>query len=170
MEVKSDSARPAPFFGVSPGSPNSMDPDNDVQGKPSALRVAKVGLMSRKDHLLGVGRKPIGRKWKSWGVLLTGSQLLFSRDPAWLNTLSNQTETDNIRFSIPQSEVLRVDEIISLKNAIAVHDRLYLKVTLIFYSDFEGNYMPPSFSIVLLFDSYYLMVDSSFSRHPMKMT
>jgi hypothetical protein len=110
-----------------------MNTDDNFQEKPSALRVTKVGLMNRKDHLLGGGKKSIGRKWKSWGVLLTGSQLLFSRDPAWLNTLSKHNETDNIRFPTPQSEVLKVDELVSLKNAIAVHDRSYLKVTTIFF-------------------------------------
>lgn len=143
VEVKPDATRSVPFFGLSPVVPNSMNADDNSQERLSALRVSKVGLLNRKDYLLGGGKKPISRKWKSWGVLLTGSQLLFSRDPAWLNTLSKHNEMDKVRFPAPQSEVLKVDELLCLKNAIAVHDRSYLKASNSFDIPFSRNSSDP---------------------------
>lgn len=135
VEVGSDITRSMPFFGLAPGGSSSpLIPTNssvnDIHGELSALRVTKVGLMSRKDDLLEGGKKPMGRKWKSWGVVLTGSQLLFSRDPAWLNILTNRAETSDVQSLMPQSAVLKLDELLSVKNAIAVYDKSYTKVIL----------------------------------------
>lgn len=40
------------------------------------LRITKVGLLSRKEDVLD-GKKASSRKWKTYSVVLTGSQLLF---------------------------------------------------------------------------------------------
>lgn len=133
IEVGVDTTRSTPFFGLATGGSSSpFIPTNagpgDTSYELSTLKVTKVGIMSRKDDLLEGGKKSMNRKWRSWGVVLTGSQLLFSRDPAWMNTLVNQTETDDGQVLMPQSSVLKVDELLSLRNAIAVYDKSYTKV------------------------------------------
>lgn len=43
----------------------------------SSLKIAKIGVLSRKEDLTEGGRKSASRKWKGWSVVLTASQLLF---------------------------------------------------------------------------------------------
>ncbi|KAJ3567359.1 hypothetical protein NP233_g6415 [Leucocoprinus birnbaumii] len=134
MDVGAESARSSPFFSIpaagsssplisSPLGTGSVKREGDL-----TLRLTKVGVMDRKDELGESGKKPLSRKWKSWGVLLTGSQLLFSRDPARMQALISQTEKGgNDQVILPPSAILRVDELLSLKNAIAVFDTSYTK-------------------------------------------
>ena len=84
--------------------------------------------MHRKDDLLEGGKKPMNRKWRACGVALTGSQLVFSRDLAWLDSFVAQAETHDGKASTPPCINLKVDELLSVKNAIAVYDKTYTKV------------------------------------------
>ncbi|KAF9452613.1 hypothetical protein P691DRAFT_803728 [Macrolepiota fuliginosa MF-IS2] len=133
IEVGAGTTRPTAFFGIAAGGssspvvPTNSGPSDIYHEDLSTLRVTRVGLMNRKDDLLEGGKKPLNRKWKTWCVVLTGSQLLFSRDPTWMNALLNRVETNNGQNIMPQSAVLRVDELLSVKNTIAVHDRSYTK-------------------------------------------
>ncbi|KXN89874.1 Protein transport protein sec73 [Leucoagaricus sp. SymC.cos] len=133
VEVGGDLARSSPFFGLATGGSSSpLIYTNPVVNAPSqevlTLRVTKVGLMNRKDELSEGGKKPLSRKWKSWGVLLTGSQLLFSRDPAWMQKLIEQAEKgSDEQVLMPPSAILRVDELLSVRNAVAVYDKSYSK-------------------------------------------
>lgn len=43
----------------------------------SRLRVTRAGRLRRKDDTLDGGRKASNRKWREYGVVLSGSQLLF---------------------------------------------------------------------------------------------
>jgi len=46
-------------------------------GTASRLRVTRAGRLRRKDDTLDGGRKAGNRKWREYGVVLSGSQLLF---------------------------------------------------------------------------------------------
>ncbi|KAJ7139815.1 hypothetical protein C8R44DRAFT_660419 [Mycena epipterygia] len=95
-------------------------------GEVSTLRVTKVGILNRKDDVLEGGKKSSNRKWKPWSVILTGSQLLLFRDPTWAAGLLSQTESPDAQFIFPQT-VFKPDELLSVKDAIAVFDKSYTK-------------------------------------------
>lgn len=116
-------APPSPLvasMGASPQIPHST-------GDAWTLRVTKVGLLNRKDDVLEGGKKAMNRKWKLWSVILTGSQLLFFRDPS-AATLLTQSSSPNGQIIYPESPVFRPDELLSVKDAIAVFDKSYIKV------------------------------------------
>ncbi|EDR15667.1 sec7 domain belongs to guanine nucleotide exchange factors [Laccaria bicolor S238N-H82] len=136
VEVNSADITRTSFFNIggAGGSFNSVSNGVSAQADlpPSApqslaLRVTKVGLLNRKDDVLAGGRKASNRKWKSWSVLLTGSQLLFFRDTTWATALSSQDSPPDGRIAYPEAAPFRPDEILSVKDAVAVHDELYMK-------------------------------------------
>ncbi|KAJ7102231.1 hypothetical protein B0H15DRAFT_898299 [Mycena belliarum] len=125
------SARLPPLLNLGPGAP----PLTTLAGFPeiaapagefSTLRVTKVGILNRKDDILEGGRKSSNRKWKPWSVILTGSQLLLFRDPAWATGLLSQADSPDAQFLFPQT-VFKPDELLSVKDAVAVFDRSYTK-------------------------------------------
>ncbi|KAJ7275346.1 hypothetical protein B0H12DRAFT_1042050 [Mycena haematopus] len=95
-------------------------------GDVSTLRVTKVGILNRKDEFLEGGKKSSNRKWRPWSVILTGSQLLLFRDPAWAAGLLAQTESPDAQSVFPQT-VFKPDELLSVKDAVAVFDKSYTK-------------------------------------------
>ncbi|WVF68224.1 hypothetical protein IAT40_002989 [Kwoniella sp. CBS 6097] len=109
-------------------SEHRHDPEQHHDSE-SVLRVTKVGLLSRKDDTTESTKKA-SRKWKSWSVILTGSQLLFFKDPTWALTLLEQARstdgTDRAgQMSLPRQATFKPDEVFSLKECIAVWDRTY---------------------------------------------
>ncbi|CAE6537533.1 unnamed protein product [Rhizoctonia solani] len=99
----------------------------DIAGtgsEPVRIGVNKLGLLSRKDDLLEGGRRAASRKWRRWAVVLTGSQLLLFRETAWalLDPRQPSAETSS----------LRPEEVVSLKDAIALYDVGYDKYTNVF--------------------------------------
>ncbi|KAJ7666427.1 hypothetical protein B0H17DRAFT_990621 [Mycena rosella] len=122
------------LFSLGPGgsAPLPLNPTPGFQeittpsGEVSTLRVTKVGLLNRKDDVLEGGKKSSNRKWKPWSVILTGSQLLLFRDPAWAAGLLAQVESPDAQFIFPQT-IFKPDELLSVKDAIAVFDRSYTK-------------------------------------------
>lgn len=48
-----------------------------TSAKDLVLRVARVGTLERKEDTFSSGKKAGGRKWRSWGVLLLETQLVF---------------------------------------------------------------------------------------------
>lgn len=131
-----DNNRSTPFFGISVGgaaSPlvsglGSLPEILPTTGEIWTLKVTKVGLLNRKDDFLEGGKKATYRKWKVWSVILTGSQLLFFRDPSWATTLLAQSETSDGQIIFPQTSIFKPDELLSVKDAIAVFDKSYTKV------------------------------------------
>ncbi|KAJ7456682.1 hypothetical protein FB451DRAFT_1276828 [Mycena latifolia] len=125
-----NSTRIPPLLSLGPGLPLSpMAGFPDVippSGEVSTLRVTKVGILNRKDDVLEGGKKSSNRKWKPWSVILTGSQLLLFRDPAWATGLLSQADSPDAQFIFPQT-VFKPDELLSVKDAIAVFDRSYTK-------------------------------------------
>lgn len=116
---------PATFSLYAGGSIDFLDTNHLNRGT-WRLKVTKVGVLNRKDDLIEGGKKALNRKWKTWSVILTGSQLLFCRDPTVASTLLLPSGAFDCRL---ESLVLRPDEFLSLKDAIALYDRSYVKVT-----------------------------------------
>ncbi|KAJ6519521.1 hypothetical protein C8R45DRAFT_951795 [Mycena sanguinolenta] len=118
--------------GGGPPSPSVIGsfPDTGVSpetsGVVSTLRITKVGILNRKDEFLEGGKKASSRKWRPWSVILTGSQLLLFRDPAWAVGLLAQTESPDAQSVFPQT-VFKPDELLSVKDSLAVFDRSYTK-------------------------------------------
>lgn len=134
-----DSNRVPPLFSIVIGggstSPaGTLGPHPDAShsvGQGWTLKVTKVGILNRKDDVLGGGKKAPNRKWKAWSVILTGSQLLFFRDLSWSTSLLGQSESSDGRVIYPHSIVFKPDELLSVKDAIAVFDKSYTKVLLL---------------------------------------
>lgn len=127
---------PTPWFslGVS-GGPGPMtlsnlpSPTFSTSGDVFTLRVTKVGVLSRKDDILEGGRKAMNRKWKEWSVLLTGSQLLLYRDASCAVTIRAHADAVKGDMSLPRSFIPKPDELLSVKDAVAVFDKSYTKVS-----------------------------------------
>lgn len=96
------------------------------------LKVTKAGVLARKDELGGgAKRMTLGsRKWRSWGVILTGSQLLFFKDTSWVLVLKRQIEeTDNSQgrrqVLFPRITQFKPDAMLSTKESIVLFDTSY---------------------------------------------
>ncbi|KZT74714.1 hypothetical protein DAEQUDRAFT_807047 [Daedalea quercina L-15889] len=115
-----------PFFGVSvSGGPGSLQAPLAAGATYSTpyVRVTKIGLLQRKDDTVEGGRRAINRKWREWCVLLTGSHLLFFRDPSWA-ALVQATLASGRRHG-PQPMLPQPDEYVSVKDSVAVFDKSY---------------------------------------------
>lgn len=140
-----DQSRQSPFFALNvggvPPSPlvgsAGVIPPTAAPAEVWTLKVTKVGTLNRKDDVLEGGKKAGSRKWKPWSVMLTGSQLLFFRDPAWASTLLEQHDAPEGQIIFPQSAIFKPDELLSVKDAIAVFDKSYTKVCSFFASSFH---------------------------------
>jgi hypothetical protein len=107
-------------IGYRTSSSNLPTPSSE---KSFLLRVSKIGVLRKKEHMTDTGKKAGNRKWRPFSVLLTGSQLLFFRDLSWVDILG---EEDSL--SLPPGSLFKPDEVISLNNAIALIDSSYTKV------------------------------------------
>ena len=117
-------------------APESVIRSSSLADNLGALKVTKIGLLNRKDDVLEGGKRASNRKWKQWTVILTGSQLLFFRDPS--SFLGAQSVPADGQVTLPQVTMGRPDELMSVKDAVAVFDRSYLKV-LSFSSHLDGG-------------------------------
>ncbi|KAF7966779.1 hypothetical protein HWV62_37033 [Athelia sp. TMB] len=113
---------PNPPMGV-----NALPEYYPATGEVLTLKITKFGLLNRKDDVLEGGRRANNRKWKPWSVILTGSQLLLFRDPAWATTLLVKPETPDGQLLFPQTSLFKPDELLSVKDSIAVYDKSYAK-------------------------------------------
>ncbi|KAH8100636.1 hypothetical protein BXZ70DRAFT_893014 [Cristinia sonorae] len=135
IEVRApDSFYPAPWFSLGAGSGAgpiaigaALPHSYPEQLESFSLKVTKVGLLMRKDDVMEGGRRAMNRKWKEWSVLLTGSQLLLSRDSSWANLIQARADPANGELSMPQPMIPKPDELLSVKDAVAVFDRSYTK-------------------------------------------
>ncbi|KAG8902266.1 hypothetical protein FRB99_004685, partial [Tulasnella sp. 403] len=113
------------------GSPEVLPSDADDE---VLLKVTKFGVLGRKEDLLEGGRRSANRKWKEWSVLLTGSQMLFFRDPALADqvyfqqpSVQEEKPSASAATSVTRSIPAQPDEILSVKDAIALYDTTYTK-------------------------------------------
>ncbi|KAH8921473.1 hypothetical protein BT69DRAFT_1351581 [Atractiella rhizophila] len=105
-----------------------IQPDLNLIGSFSNLKVAKAGILSRKEDLVEGGKKSTSRKWKAWGVILTGSQLLFFKDSSWVEEVVSQIRVSDSSFGhtefAPVSG-LTPDAVLSLADSLALYDASY---------------------------------------------
>ena len=94
----------------------------------SVIKVTKVGLLLRKEDIAEGGRRAMNRKWREWCVVLTGSQLLFLRDASWTSNLQSQSDPKNGHAVVPQALLPQPDEMLSVRDTVAVFDKSYTKV------------------------------------------
>ncbi|RXW24756.1 hypothetical protein EST38_g1055 [Candolleomyces aberdarensis] len=136
LVVPVDSPRPRSSVTLPPnGSPADSEMDSArtaervAATRPLAVKVTMVGVLNRKDDIGVRGKRNTFRKWRYWTVLLTGSKLLFFRDTSLAERVlrrANLAEDPLQDFSLG-SALLKPDEIMSVKDAIAVYDSTYKK-------------------------------------------
>jgi hypothetical protein len=119
---------PSGLFGLGVSSPTLMGTNAlpgflPPQKETWRLKLSKVSVLNRKDEILEGGKKPSNRKWKSFGVALTTSQVLLFRDPSWAATFLSSSD-----YSRKSTIHCKPDEVLSVKDALAVFDRSYQKV------------------------------------------
>lgn len=94
------------------------------------IKVTKVGLLWRKD----VKKKKTRSPWQEWGAILTGAQLYFFRNTAWVKNLMHQYEShvkqgqDGVPIIFkPPLESFKPDALMSTDGAVALFDASYKK-------------------------------------------
>ncbi|KAI9712513.1 MAG: hypothetical protein M1828_001694 [Chrysothrix sp. TS-e1954] len=84
LQLVSARSRPEAF-----SSPSTITNPNEAHPGVVNMKVAKVGILWRKDAKKKKGRSP----WQEWGAVLTQSQLLFFRNTGWTKGLAHQAES-----------------------------------------------------------------------------
>nr|CAG8449748.1 8497_t:CDS:10 [Entrophospora candida] len=93
------------------------------------LKITKGGKLGRKVDMVD-GRKKSGiRNWKQYGVILSGSQLMFFKDEAWFNIKMAELSDPVKSTQIP---ILRPDVILMTAESVAVYDKTYKKYPNVF--------------------------------------
>lgn len=94
------------------------------------IKITKVGLLWRKDTKKKKTRSP----WQEWGAILTGAQLYFFRNVAWIKNLMHQHEIhikqghDGMPVIFkPPLEQFKPDALMSTDDAVALLDSTYKK-------------------------------------------
>ena len=94
------------------------------------IKITKVGILWRKD----VKKKKTRSPWQEWGAILTGAQLYFFRNVAWIKGLMHQYE-DHLKkghdgdpcIFHPPLEQFKPDALMSTDGAVALRDATYTK-------------------------------------------
>ncbi|KAI5304405.1 hypothetical protein KEM56_006535 [Ascosphaera pollenicola] len=122
LQIVSARSRPDAFR-----APESIENPEDSHPGLVAIRVARVGLLWRKDPKKKRARSP----WQEWGAVLTGSQLYFFRDVPWVKTLIAQYENaqklgrrHGVTFKPPLTD-FKPDAIMSTEEAVVLQDASY---------------------------------------------
>jgi hypothetical protein len=94
------------------------------------IKITKVGLLWRKDAKKKKTRSP----WQEWGAILTGAQLYFFRNTAWVKNLMHQYDThikqghDGIPVIFkPPLDQFKPDALMSTDDSVALLDSTYKK-------------------------------------------
>lgn len=124
LQILSPRSRPDAFM-----TPSSIDNPADSHPGLVDIRVAKVGLLWRKDPKKKRARSP----WQEWGAILTFSQLYFFRDLNWVKSLISQYDSQQkdgrrrtVVFKPPLTD-FKPDAIMSTYDAVALLDSSYKK-------------------------------------------
>ncbi|KAK4694630.1 hypothetical protein P7C71_g2982, partial [Lecanoromycetidae sp. Uapishka_2] len=125
LQIVSSRSRPEAFM-----SPATMA--NPAEAHPGVvdIKVTKVGILWRKDMKKKKARSP----WQEWGAILTGAQLYFFRDTAWVKSLMHQHNSHHkhgyagypVTFKPPLQQ-FKPDVLMSTEDAVALVDETYKK-------------------------------------------
>jgi len=124
LQIVSPRSRPDAFM-----TQQSMENPEGADPGVVEIKVTKVGLLWRKE----VKRKKTRSPWQEWGAVLTGSQLYFFRNIAWVKSLMHQHEQHHKHGSgtpvifKPPLEQFKPDAQISTDDAVALLDKGYKK-------------------------------------------
>ena len=123
LQIVSSRSRPEAFM-----SPSTMA--NPAEAHPGVvdIKVTKVGILWRKDMKKKKARSP----WQEWGAILTGAQLYFFRDTAWVKSLMHQHNSHHrhgyagspVVFKPPLQQ-FKPDVLMSTQDAVALVDETY---------------------------------------------
>ena len=125
LQIVSFRSRPEAFM-----SPQTMA--NPAEAHPGVvdIKITKVGILWRKDMKKKKARSP----WQEWGAILTGAQLYFFRNTAWIKSLMHQHDSHHkhgyagvpVIFK-PPLEQFKPDVLMSTEDAVALLDTTYRK-------------------------------------------
>lgn len=125
LQIVSARSRPDAFM----SEKTATNPDEAQPGVVD-IKVTKVGLLWRKD----VKKKKTRSPWQEWGAILTGAQLYFFRNTAWVKNLMHQYDShvksghDGIPIIFkPPLESFKPDALMSTDGAVALLDSEYKK-------------------------------------------
>ena len=125
LQIVSSRSRPDAFK-----SPETITNPAEAHAGVVDIKITKVGILWRKDMKKKKARSP----WQEWGAILTGSQLYFFRNTAWVKTLMYQHDSHHRHGSAstpvtfrPPLEQFKPDTLISTENAVALVDGTYKK-------------------------------------------
>ncbi|KAL3425024.1 sec7 domain-containing protein [Phlyctema vagabunda] len=125
LQIVSARSRPDAFM----SDKTTNNPDDAHPGIVD-IKITKVGLLWRKDAKKKKTRSP----WQEWGAILTGAQLYFFRNTAWIKNLITQHEThvkqghDGIPVIFkPPLDHFKPDALMSTDDAVALLDSSYKK-------------------------------------------
>ncbi|KAG0761497.1 hypothetical protein G6F60_003552 [Rhizopus arrhizus] len=98
-------AKPLCLSGVRSRHGNNTDSKNN---NTFTIRVAKAGILDRKHDLLPSGKRATARSWRPFGIILSGSQIIFFSDmssyQAWLEEEESMAKRPPRRnSSVPHS-------------------------------------------------------------------
>ncbi|OAF57114.1 hypothetical protein VC83_05911 [Pseudogymnoascus destructans] len=125
LQIISARSRPDAFM----SDKTAMNPEEAHPGIVD-IKITKVGLLWRKDPKKKKTRSP----WQEWGAILTGAQLYFFRNTAWIKSLIHQHDhhvkqgNDGIPVTFkPPIESFKPDALMSTDDAVALLDSTYKK-------------------------------------------
>ncbi|KAG0647782.1 transport sec73 [Hyphodiscus hymeniophilus] len=125
LQIVSARSRPDAFM-----SDKTMNNPDEAHPGIVDIKITKVGLLWRKDAKKKKTRSP----WQEWGAILTGAQLYFFRNTAWIKNLMHQHEShvkqghDGMPVIFkPPLEQFKPDALMSTDDAVALRDSTYRK-------------------------------------------
>ncbi|CAG8439989.1 5563_t:CDS:10 [Scutellospora calospora] len=94
------------------------------------LKITKSGKLGRKVDLIdGKKKSSFIRSWRIYGVILSGSQLMFFKDEAGFNAQMKKLKNSEKSATLP---VLKPDAILMTADSVAVYDKNYEKYKNVF--------------------------------------
>lgn len=93
----------------------------------SVVHYAKAGLLTCKNEAADGGKKASSRKWREWAVMLTPSQLVFFKDPHWVDLLNSHSQDGSRVLALPPGKPLKPDGVLPLDGFVAVFDFSFTK-------------------------------------------
>jgi hypothetical protein len=125
LQIVSARSRPEAFM-----NPSTVANPGEAQPGIVDIKITKVGLLWRKDPKKRRTRSP----WQEWGAILTGAQLYFFRNTAWVKNLMHQYEQHTraghdgmpVTFK-PPLEHFKPDALVPTEGAVALVDTEYKK-------------------------------------------